>query len=273
MDLTPATKRIVVARVILFLTMALSCRSDAKPTPVTTRSSVVALPAAADQQPRARNYLGVVSRERANYGRYLRLEGLRSGAMYDGLRWVRLCSLARHDSTVSFTTAEMFGGVDVFEGVSDGDSLRGELTYRPVRGSPRSVGRVVFRPLDDPLPGDRPLGRRYGFYSDLRYSEATGDNGGTELLVASTAGKLTVALAIIEGTVSSPFVGFNHVEIGDTVRFQIWRKTPAPTVRAIFVNGFVEVSLSDWVVPPSRLPRKFSLRSFFEQPPIGRCTG
>ena len=273
MDLMTVDKGMVVPRIILFVIMAVSCRSDAKPTPVTNRSSVVVVPAPADEQARARNYLGVVSREDADYGRYLRLEGLRSGAMYDGLRWIRVCGLTRHDSTVSFSTAEMFGGVRVFEGVSDGDGLRGELTYRPVRGSPRSWGRVVFRPLDDPLPGDRSLGRRYGFYSDLRYSEATGDNGGTELLVASTAGKLTVALAIIEGTVSSPFVGFNHVEIGDTVRFQIWRKTPAPTVRAIFVNGFVEVSLSDWVVPPSRLPRKFSLRSFFEQPPIGRCTG
>lgn len=274
MDLTTVAQRTVVPRVILFLAMASSCRSDAKETPATNQATVVAGPVAVKQQSRSRNYLGVISRDDADYGEYLRLDGLGSGAMYDGPRWVRVCGLTRHDSTVSFTTAEMYGGVTVFEGVSDGDSLRGELIYRPARGPTRSWGRVVFRPLDDSLSSHRSLDPRYGFYSDRRYIERAGDNVGAELLLASTAGNLTVALAIFEGTVTSPFVGFNAVEIKDTVRFEIWRetrKTPAPMGRAVFGKGFVEISMSDWVVPPSRLRKTFSLESFFEQPPVGQC--
>src|SRR5258707_9207302 len=122
LDLTTVTQRIVVPRVILFVAMASSCRSDATPVRrVANQSKVMARPVAADQQPRSRNFLGVAGRGDANYGTYLRLEGLTSGAMFDGLRWVRVCNLMRRDSTVSFTTAEMFGGAEVFEGVSDAD--------------------------------------------------------------------------------------------------------------------------------------------------------
>ena len=212
----------------------------------------------------------MLTREQVYLAQYLHLDGLGSGALYDGLRWVRLCGMARHDTTVSFTTATMFGGAKVFEGVSSGDSLVGNLSYRTERGTSRSVGKVVFRPVDDSLLSRPSVGVRYGFYSDLRHIEETGDVVGNELLVAPTAGELTLALAIFEGGVSYPLVALNPVENGDTVTFETSRRTPAPTGRAVFSNGAVSVSLSNWVAP-TRLPTKFSVRGFFEQPPVGRC--
>jgi hypothetical protein len=208
------------------------------------------------------NYLGRFATEDGEKGVYLRLKDS-SSALYDGLRWIRICGPVENDTLVSFATAPMFNRVFTFRGTSQSGEIRGRLTRF---GDSLDL---VFRPFDESSASIPQRRDKSGFYSNLRYIEEAGDNVGQELLVGTIAGQPTVAFMMAEGSASLPQIGFNIHESHDTLRFDISRDTAAPRVGAVFGDSAAALSLSDG--ERLQLPKLFSLAAFYDQPAEGVC--
>jgi hypothetical protein len=218
-------------------------------------------PAAASERLPSGNYLGRFAIEDGENGAYLRLKDS-SSALYVGLRWVPICGLVVNDTLVSFRTAPMFGRAFTFNGTSRAGELRGRLTRF------RDTLNVVFRRFDTPTPSIPLSPEKSGFYSNLEYIEESGDNVGEQLLVGTIRGQPTAAFMMAEGSVASPQIGFNVRESHDTLLFDVSRDTTAPHITAVFADSAVAVSLGD---DRSRLPKRFSLAAFYDQPAEGTC--
>lgn len=225
-------------------------------------TNTVSQSAVAAMQVPSGNYLGRFTTEDGEKGVYLRLKDS-SSALYDGLRWIRICGPVDNDTLVSFATARMFNRVFTFRGTPQSGEIRGQL-----RGFADSLN-LVFRAFDESGAPTARSREKSGFYSNLNYIEEAGDNVGQELLVGTISGQPTVAFMMAEGSASLPQIGFNIRESHDTLRFDVSRDTTAPRISAVFRDSAVTVSLSDG--ERSRLPKVFSLAAFYDQPAEGVC--
>jgi hypothetical protein len=248
--------RIVVG--LIFFSLACSERKGE----LDQNTNVVSKSAAADERVPSGNYLGRFAIEDGENGVYLRLKDS-SSALYHGLGWLRICELVANDTIVSFRTAPMFGRAFTFNGKFRAGALHGKLTRFT------DTLDLVFRRFDKPTPPISQSPEKSGFYSNLQYIEEAGDNVGQELLVGTIGGQPTAAFMMAEGTVSSPQIGFNMRGSQDTLLFDISRDSTAPHITAVFGDSAVAVSLGG--ADRSRLPKRFSLVAFFDQPAEAAC--
>jgi hypothetical protein len=248
-------------RLILGLLLFSSACSERKVESNQDTNAVSQSVVAAKQAPLG-NYLGRFTTDHGEKGVYLKLNDS-SSALYDGLRWIRICGPVENDTLVSFATARMFNRVFTFRGTPQAGEIRGQLT-----GFSDTLD-LVFRPFDESRASTAQSRDKSGFYSNLNYIKEAGDNVGEELLLGAIAGQPTVAFMMAEGSAGFPRIGFNIRESHDTLRFDVSRDTTAPRISAVFGDSAVAVSLSDG--ERSRLPKVFSLAAFYDQPPEGVC--
>lgn len=227
----------------------------------------------------AGRYFGVAHSEGGDDANFLRLDGNGSGAIYDGLHWIKICRWnADSAGRVSFRSAPYFEMVYAFDGAGASDSVRGRLDLLERGTTSRWNKDISFHRLDSADKTPRLLGVPGGVYSDVTYVEEAGDLVGTEVFVGSVRDSLKFTVQWFEGSPGEIFIPSRMSVSGDTVRFRIGKPGADGTDGGyVFSQQSVETlpeahKPGKAAEPVQKLPRTKSIAEFYKGETEGTCT-
>lgn len=197
------------------------------------------------------------------------------GFVYSATGGAEVCDM-RADTTgrVAWNTGDAFGRVRYrFDGQHVAGELRGRIGRTSARGDTTSADLTLRRA--EPSAGAAPAGA----YSNMRYSEESGDLLGTDLILLP-GDSLMGALTIAEGTPSKPRPLLDRRRNGDTLQFAIQQtavdRRGAPVRRpkllftAILSRDTLRLRQSD-AVEDQLLTRRGSVSEFLRRQPVRAC--
>ncbi len=203
----------------------------------------------------------------------------RGGSFYLPPRLLVICDWSVDSAgSLRFRTGVAAGVTQFsFVGQVAPDSLVGRLVRRDIAaGMPEREWHVVF----EGIGGRREAslqGRIAGSYSNLGFDEESGDLGGIELLAFPAHDGLRLGLTYTSGIPIGPFPVQDVSVEADTVRFGIrqgaFRQRFVGIVKqddriVLHEDGPATIVQSGL---PAELPRKLTVREFFDQPRAGEC--
>lgn len=157
------------------------------------------------------------------------------------------------------------------------DSLVGQLARRDIAAAvPEREWHVVFEGIGGREESSL-QGRIAGSYSNIGFDEEAGDLGGFELLAFPAHDGLRLAFTYTSGVPIGPFPAQDVSVEADTLRFGIRQGAYRQRFMGIVTQDDRIVLHEDGPATivqsglPAVLPRKLTVREFFDQPRAGEC--
>jgi len=210
------------------------------------------------------------------FGWLIRLDSGNTGTLFVGDRPVRICSLVRSDTGLTFNTAPDGGKSYNFGGKYVQGRIVGELGSSGPGTQTVRFGVTQLVSVDTGTASQPVFEGHTGFYSTLYFHPQTGDALGSELILLVAGGKRALLFQQPEGQKSILESGNNLEVAGDTLKFSLGHPPDARHLSITFKPKSVVLHDPDAVDPPSAahevLPRKMSLERFVHAPANGTCS-